>query len=127
MSFEMRWYLPDRVMFVELRQDITASDIIMVSQILIKYLQFDPQKYVIIDGSRIERYPTMKQLQLAIQQTAYKPSPTWVITYGFQGVGIFLLSFMAQVLAVRFRHLENLEACLKFRITWMKPCPLCPN
>lgn len=113
----MRWYAPERLIYLQFSGQVTKEEVIVAVHSMVDVLQFDPRKYIIVDASLVDRYPTLVELRNILQQLHYQPTPTWVVTYGFvKGIGMFLMSFVAQMMGgalpcgARFRRIAQVSA-----------------
>lgn len=115
MAFEIRWYVPDRLVYVQFYDTVTEADVRRASLTLVNLLDFDPRKYMIFDASLVTKYPTLMEIKNAMMSANLRYTSTWVITYGFvQGIAQFLLAVAVQLIRVRFRALTSLEESLAF-------------
>lgn len=115
MACEIRWYVPDRVMYVQFYDVVTEAEVRQTALKLVEILDYDPRKYLILDAVSVKTYPSLMGIKNAMVSANLRYASTWVVTYGFvQGIAQFLIAVAMQLLQVRFRSLTNLDESLTF-------------
>lgn len=117
MGFEARWYLPGRVMYAKFEGDVTSVDLRQAIALLVRELQYDPHKHLIIDATDALTYPSLSEIRnvLFSSDLSFRKSNNWVITYGIMtGVGQFIIAIALQLVGARFRTVGTLEQSLVF-------------
>jgi hypothetical protein len=117
MPFAITWYLPHRILHLQLVGSISLNDVEQIQHMFSTYLDMgEPQVHALMDLTQLEDYPkNIPQLKTALTMID-NPSLGWIIIINHDPVLKFLASVLVQmsVRDVRLRMFDTLEDGLTF-------------
>ncbi|MCU0513196.1 MAG: hypothetical protein MUE40_11560 [Anaerolineae bacterium] len=118
MSFTVEWYIPGRIIKVEVAGDMTLSTVATISQQLATLLDAGtaPLVHILIDVSRMAAYPShLKEMQRASEPHLKHSRCGWILMYGVTSPLVtFVTNTIMQLAQVRTRTVSSEAAALAF-------------
>jgi hypothetical protein len=114
MPTEIRWHVPQRVIYVRFFDTMTMDAIIESMNTINQY--FDegiPLVHIIMDVGDVTAYPSLTDLARGLKYER-NDKQGWSIYVGAQGVARFVASVTSQLSGSRFRMFDTLEEALAF-------------
>lgn len=114
-NISLEWYIPERVVLVTMRGNITRNEILDGDERLVRdFIAASPADHVhvIFDHSDVDSIPEAtvhKDLQFADH-----PKLGWSVSFGDSPVTRFFVSTMTQLTGIKFRICHTSEQCVDF-------------
>ncbi|NDJ62854.1 MAG: hypothetical protein GYB67_17165 [Chloroflexi bacterium] len=120
MPYTVDWYLPERIMRIQLSEELTIADAEQLSNISPTYInQGTAPVHVLIDALTVEKYPTqIAQLSKVVKSKVDLAHLGWVIYATRSPLLKFVFSTVTQIAMpnVRLRVYETLDEALAFLV-----------
>lgn len=124
MPFDIRWYVPDRVLIVDVGESITIEELLSiraeVDAIMVTISDDHPTKWhVIIDGSQLDRMPASLE---AFRQQLVKPHPAtgWICMVSTNKLQNMIMTTLMQLMRLNHKTFVTLDEAVAF-LTSLEP------
>ena len=116
MPIHVDWYIPKRVIFIQLDGDITINDIhIMNHQLQDKLNVCEPLVHMLIDQSRIGRFPiNIKEIRELLTVMRYEHFGQLIMYGKVNSLGEFVSGMVARMGGLKLRTFKTEETALEF-------------
>ena len=116
MSFEVSWYLPERIIHVQVLAELDLSAVEAMSHETLKYMeQGIAPVHILLDDAKGGRPPiSLKEMQ-ARMEVANHPSIGWIVGVGeADPVAKFLIPLLMKVVKMKYTRVATIEDALGF-------------
>lgn len=116
MSFEVSWYLPERIIHVHVLAELDLSQIERMAHIVAEYIQAGtPPIHILLDDSKGGRPPiSLKELQARLR-VVNDASIGWVVGIGeVDAVAKFLIPLGMKLAHIRYTRVKDVSEAVEF-------------
>lgn len=117
MPYQIEWFLPKQIVYVQFIGDLTEDDLSVYAGELSQYIESSDAKMVhlLLDDSRLEKFPRSITQFRALFAVLKDPKVGWNLAFGTRNPFANIVSVMVgKVLNLRFRRFNTREDALHF-------------
>ncbi len=117
MAYQIEWFLPGQIVYVQFIGDLTEDDLSVYADELRQYVEASDAKLVhlLLDDSRLEKFPRSITQFRALFAVLKDPKVGWNLAFGTRNPFANIVSIMVgKVLNLRFRRFNTRGDALHF-------------